>query len=161
MHGIFIFSASSVSCMVSQLSRVVFWLLMISANWNVRGLGDPNKHRLIMDAVSSCKPNIVCLQEMKLCHIDSFTIRRFLPASLNNFCFQPADGTRGGILMAWDSSVDGAELAKGDSSLSVAFSSAADNGRFTLTAIYAPCEENLRPDFFSSINNLADQIVGA
>lgn len=46
-------------------------------------------------------------------------------------------------------------------SVSVAFSSCSNNMKFTLTTVYAPCDDSLWPDFFSFVNNVIDQVNGA
>lgn len=65
-------------------------------SWNVRGLGDKNKCAIVRDAISSARPNVVCIQETKLCDVDRLKARSFLPTYLNEFQVIPADATRGG-----------------------------------------------------------------
>jgi exonuclease III len=46
-------------------------------------------------------PDLVCLQETKLQNVSNQTVRNVLGFEFeNNFLFQPADGTRGGLLLA-------------------------------------------------------------
>jgi len=72
-------------------------------SWNVRGLGDSDKCGIVRNAICDVKPSIVCLQETKLQNIDFFKAKSFLPSNLaSSHVCAPADGTRGGILTAWD-----------------------------------------------------------
>jgi exonuclease III len=72
---------------------------------NVRGLNDPVKRDAVREFISLIKVNMVCLQETKLDALDSFTVNQCLGPAFDEFCFLPAVETRGGILLAWDSSV--------------------------------------------------------
>jgi hypothetical protein len=71
-------------------------------SWNVRGLGDNKKCVDVQDAFSSCRPAIFLIQESKLNSIPPPKLKYFLPTNLFGHCFLPADGTRGGIVTAWD-----------------------------------------------------------
>jgi hypothetical protein len=75
-------------------------------NINVHGLNDPAKCDALREFVSLSKVNLVCIQETKLAVIDSFLVLQCLGPSFDGFVFfLPAIGTRGGVLVAWDSSV--------------------------------------------------------
>ena len=71
-------------------------------SWNVRGLGDADKCRVVRDLIQSLKLDIVCLQETKLRAVDERRARAFLPPNLSLFRCVDASGSRGGILTAWD-----------------------------------------------------------
>jgi exonuclease III len=64
------------------------------AIWNVRGLNDHDRCETINETISDTSCHIVCLQETKLDHIDSF-----IAASIggHRFADRPPDGTRGGF----------------------------------------------------------------
>jgi exonuclease III len=72
-------------------------------DWNVHGLNDPAKRDAFREFVAQIKVSVVCLQETKLEFIDEFVVRQCLGPSFDRFKFLPAEGTRGGILLAWDS----------------------------------------------------------
>lgn len=73
--------------------------------WNVRGLNNPAKPDAIREFVASVRVNIICLQETKLDVIDRFTVIQCIGPSFDGFAYMPALETRGGILIAWDSTV--------------------------------------------------------
>lgn len=73
--------------------------------WNVRGLNNPAKRKAVKEFLATTKINIVCLQETKMDVIDNFVVMQCLGPSFDGFAYLPAVETRGGILLAWDSSV--------------------------------------------------------
>ena len=72
--------------------------------WNPRGLNDQAKRDAVREFIGTVRVNLVCLQETKLAVIDSFTVMQCLGPSFDGFAYLPAQETRGGILLAWDSS---------------------------------------------------------
>ena len=56
------------------------------------------------------KVNLVCLQETKLDVIDQFTVMQCLGPSFDGFSDLPAVEMRGGILLAWDSTILAVDL---------------------------------------------------
>ncbi|KAM3212345.1 hypothetical protein ACQJBY_065431 [Aegilops geniculata] len=72
--------------------------------WNVRGLNNPARRQVVRDLVVRNRASIVCLQETKLDSVDKRLILELLgPLFTDAFCFLPADGTRGGIILAFNS----------------------------------------------------------
>jgi hypothetical protein len=69
--------------------------------WNVRGLNASNRRDSVRNAVMSAGATIVCLQEMKIERWTSRLVRDTLgPKFVNSFAALPANGVRGGILLA-------------------------------------------------------------
>ena len=71
-------------------------------SWNVRGLGDADKCKLVRDSLLTARVDIACLQESKLRTITSSKSRSFLPPHLTDFHCAEAVGSRGGIITAWN-----------------------------------------------------------
>jgi exonuclease III len=69
--------------------------------WNVRGLNRKARRDVVRDMVGSTRSNIVCLQETKKAAISRRMVMSMLGAE---FVVLPADGTRGGVLLAWKGS---------------------------------------------------------
>jgi exonuclease III len=68
--------------------------------WNVRGLNAPIRRCTVTDMATAVKATIVCLQEMKLQHIDESIIAELLGARFRtSFSFLLTLGTCGGILI--------------------------------------------------------------
>ena len=73
--------------------------------WNVRGLNDSEKRKLIKGVVRNQKPDLVCLLETKVKEmsqqmVNSVGIGRFL-----NWASVDARGAAGGLLLLWDNRV--------------------------------------------------------
>lgn len=130
-------------------------------SWNVRGLGQADKCRDVRHVLSSASPDIICLQETKLQHIDFFKARSFLPDRLTSFIFNPSIGASGGILIAWDdSSLELVNPSHLDHLISASFASRCNDLSFSITKAYGPCQPHLKPAFLDSILNLAASVSG-
>lgn len=73
--------------------------------WNVCGLNSPARCDSIYQVVLLSGASVVCFQETKLQVVTRATVDRCLGREFDCFFFLPADGTRGGILLAWKSAV--------------------------------------------------------
>jgi exonuclease III len=71
--------------------------------WNVRGLNAPACREAVRSMIQSVNQKLVCLQETKLSHISPQLATETLGSRFNEFRFQPANGTRGGIMLEWNS----------------------------------------------------------
>jgi exonuclease III len=68
--------------------------------WNVQGLNAGLHHDAMRELVRVERPSIVCLQETKLNVIMNYDIAQLVGTGFD-CCYLTADGTHGGILMAW------------------------------------------------------------
>jgi exonuclease III len=73
--------------------------------WNEPGLNRKARRDAVRDMVASTCPDLVCLQETKKEAISCRMVMSMLGADFGEFIVLPADGTRGGILLAWKGSV--------------------------------------------------------
>lgn len=69
--------------------------------WNVRGLNNPARRSSIRLFMQNYDVSLVCFQESKLEVLDATVINQTLGPSFDGFEALPADGTRGGIVIAW------------------------------------------------------------
>jgi exonuclease III len=130
-------------------------------SWNVRGLGDPDKCTIVRNAISLASPSVACLQESKLCELNCFKARSFLPTRLPCFLCINAVGSRGGIVTAWDSAVF--SLASSISrpySLTTTLTSPLTNTALTITNVYAPSNHQDSPAFLAELADLLPSISG-
>lgn len=75
----------------------------VTLSWNVRGLNNPARRKVVRDLVRDQGCSIVCLQETKLEAVTAQVVEETLgPNFADNFAFLPAVGTRGGVLIAVD-----------------------------------------------------------
>ncbi|XBI27494.1 hypothetical protein VPH35_051976 [Triticum aestivum] len=71
--------------------------------WNVRVLNNPAWRSSISMFMQSLDVSLVCFQESKLALMNETMVRETLGPSFDGFDFLPAEGTRGGIFLAWKS----------------------------------------------------------
>lgn len=71
--------------------------------WNVRGLNRREKRIAVRQAILLEKPQLITLQETKLGPLDDTLLREICGRRFSTFEELPAQGTRGGILLAWNS----------------------------------------------------------
>lgn len=71
-------------------------------SWNVRGLNEKDKRLAVRHTIITEKPDIVCLQETKLSATTPTIISQTCGRRFKEFAVKDADGTKGGILVAWD-----------------------------------------------------------
>ncbi|KQK07189.1 hypothetical protein BRADI_2g33663v3 [Brachypodium distachyon] len=71
--------------------------------WNVRGLNSRAKRTAVRQVVASSRANVVGIQESKLNVVTRYMVEECLGPGFDSFFFLPADGTCGGIVVAWKS----------------------------------------------------------
>lgn len=129
--------------------------------WNVRGLNDPSKCAVVKSFIRNCKCYVVCLQETKLSSTSIIKFRSFCGFHLRVFRTLDADGTRGGILTAWNSALfDCVHEWVGLFSLTVVLKRNVDGRSFTIYNIYGPTAANLKPTFFQELRSINVHSVG-
>lgn len=120
--------------------------------WNVRGLNSAARCATVHELLSSTHCHIACLQETKLANIDGQLAAYLSGYRLDNFSFKPAAGTRGGILLLWNSNfveLDDIVLRRFSISATVTLK---DSGLlFTITVVYGPTRDNLKPAFLREL----------
>jgi exonuclease III len=80
-------------------------LIFSFAIWNGRGLNSPARRLAVYQAISPANAAVVCIQETKMAVISDRVVRECLGPSFDEFFFLLANGTRGGILLAWQSAL--------------------------------------------------------
>jgi hypothetical protein len=90
--------------------------------WNVHGLNKKARRDYVRDTILSSKADIVCLQETKVAAFSTHLLLSLCGSDLDKFLALPANGTRGGILVAWKGAVCHAISSRVDNfSVSVQF----------------------------------------
>jgi exonuclease III len=127
-------------------------------NWNVRGANSPAKRRALQLFFSDKFCNVVCLQETKIEVMTKELVVEMLgPRFGDNFIDLPADGTRGGVLIActpdFQITVDTTTTAS-RFSISGVVVHRADLFSWTMTAVYGPQEDEFKQDFMREIRQV-------
>jgi exonuclease III len=101
-----------------------------------------NRRNSVREVIQSSNADIVCLQETKVANMSQHLCLSVCGAAFDNYIALPADGTRGGILIAWKGSSCQAIASRVDSySASVLF--AEEEGRnWWFTGVYGPQGDN-------------------
>lgn len=125
-------------------------------SWNVRGLNSRAKQEDVMQMVGIYRPDIVCVQEPKMERINEATVRNSLGRDYDgDFKYLPADGTRGGILVA-----SRTELLKLEdcslttNTISLKIQDGRRNITWGLTVAYGPQEEFDKKMFIRELKQL-------
>lgn len=70
-------------------------------SWNVRGLNDARKRRIVKRFIKNENPEIICLQETKLSNIDNSILKEIVGPKYQDYEVIDARGTAGGVLLTW------------------------------------------------------------
>jgi exonuclease III len=120
--------------------------------WNVRGLNDPRKRDALREFMDTVSAKIVCFQETKMSVIDRFTVMQCLGPSFDGFVYLPAIGTRGGVLIAWDSSALELRNVSLDSFSINAEVHGLGGNAWWLTVVYGPQDTEEKIQFLAELS---------
>nr|XP_009596491.1 uncharacterized protein LOC104092571 [Nicotiana tomentosiformis]XP_016432332.1 PREDICTED: uncharacterized protein LOC107758988 [Nicotiana tabacum] len=108
-------------------------------SWNVRGLNRRNKRRVIRSLILNWKADVFCFQESKIEGDIEGIIKEIWGVRGIKYGQLEASGTKGGILMLWDSKVwKGEVVTTGAHSLTCKFESHSQDFNWHMTRVYAP-----------------------
>ncbi|PNT75722.1 hypothetical protein BRADI_1g37340v3, partial [Brachypodium distachyon] len=129
--------------------------------WNLRGLNNPGRRSSIRLFLQSFNPSLVCVQESKVQDVDAAVISQTFGSSLDGFDFLPADGTQGGIILAWKSAFFQVSVRhKGEFSISADVVSLADAKSWTVTSVYGPHDLAGKERFLQELVDIGASILG-
>ena len=95
--------------------------------WNVQGLNDCEKRKLIKGVVRNQRPNLVCLLETKVKDLSMQMVKSIGVGRFLNWASVDARGAAGGILLFWDNIVlENLEVESGGYSISIRFRNVSD-----------------------------------
>lgn len=102
--------------------------------------------------IQSTQPLLVCLQETKLEEVSDSLGVEFLGQRLSNFRYLPAEGVRGGIVLAWDGDhISTANSSRREFSLTAMVTLRLTNFSFLLTVVYGPSTDVDKPRFLTEL----------
>lgn len=108
-------------------------------SWNVRGLNDLEKIRIVKSLVIDWNADILCFQETKLEGEIKELVNQTWGRRWVRFECLEASGTRGGILMLWDSRVWKGEVPQiGAYTVTCRFEALLQSFECHITGVYAP-----------------------
>ncbi|XP_020245344.1 uncharacterized protein LOC109823472 [Asparagus officinalis] len=113
-------------------------------SWNVRGLNDPLKRRLVKDFLSSHLIDVAGLQESKLSDPTPRKLQSIGGRRLSEWCYLNSTESRGGVLVGWSDAFSLIQSHVGIFSVSVHLHHKPSNYSFTFTSVYAPIDKEDR-----------------
>jgi endonuclease/exonuclease/phosphatase family metal-dependent hydrolase len=131
-------------------------------SWNVRGLGDLDKRKVVRDALASAAPSVICLQETKLQDVDTFTAHTFLPPShAGTYHAVDSDGSRGRMLTAWDPNIFSlTSFISRRHTLTTVLNSTISDHCIAVTNVYGPSDHRDSPVFLDGLRQLEPHTSG-
>nr|CAD1844395.1 unnamed protein product [Ananas comosus var. bracteatus] len=130
-------------------------------SWNVRGLNDQAKCTTVRSLIRNSKCSVVCLQETKLASICFSKFRSICGGQFHDFRTLDACGTRGGLLTTWNTALfDSVHCWAGDFSLNVVLKRIVDGQLFSISNVYGPTHDDLKPVFFLELRSIRDRSCG-
>ncbi|KAM0913456.1 hypothetical protein ACQ4PT_012157 [Festuca glaucescens] len=125
------------ACLALFVMDLFFSLLV----WNVRGLNSLARCDSIYQVVCLSGASVVCFLETKPQVVTRDTVDRCLGREFDSFFFLPALGTRGGILLAWKSSVVSLSNPHYSNNAITARVGAHGDAGWWITGVYGPQSE--------------------
>ena len=117
-------------------------------SWNVRGVNDSDKRKVIKNLIRTNRVDLVYLQETKVQEMNVDMVRNLGVGRFLNWTALNAEGSAGGILLFWDKRrINMVDSMVGSFSVSYLFKMAEDGFQWAFTGVYGSVEKNLREIF--------------
>lgn len=122
-------------------------------DWNVRGLNNSARRKVVSDLVTDIGCSIICLQETKMASIDANVVQKSLGMKFHrNFATLPANGTRGGTLLAVDDDYYKISSAEHRSfSVTTKVEATTSVEEWWLTVVYGPQDDHQKLMFLQEL----------
>ena len=128
--------------------------------WNARGLNDRARRDSVRKVVDSCKPALVCIQETKLAVITQRDVISMLGRDFQDFVYLAAQGTRGGILVAWRQGILTSDQYRVHRhSISIRFR-IDDEPDWWFTGVYGPHQDADKVSFLNELREVRSNCTG-
>ena len=106
-------------------------------SWNVRGVNNPDKRRVIKSFLRSNRVDLVCLQETKVQQMNNVMARGLGVDRFLNWRALNAEGSAGGILLLWDKRrISKVDSVAGSFLVSCLFRMAADGFQWVFRGVW-------------------------
>lgn len=130
-------------------------------SWNVRGAGSDEKCNVLRNVIKNSRSDVVLLQETKSNRMDCFYIMRILPNFYNyETVFNLASHSAGGIVIAWRKSFDLINSWSTAHTITAVLKHKATAKCITVTNVYGPTQDILKPLFIDELRYVAGVING-
>ena len=106
-------------------------------SWNVRGVNDSAKRKVIKVMIKSQKVDLFCVQETKIQSMTEGSVRSLGSGRFLDWGAMGAQGVAGGILICWDKrTLEVLEMEMGRFSISCRLRNVEDGNAWIFTGVY-------------------------
>ncbi|RVW43483.1 hypothetical protein CK203_095333 [Vitis vinifera] len=121
-------------------------------SWNVRGVNDRLKRKIIKSVIRSQKVDLFCLQETKVQVMSDEMVRSLGTGRYLDWKMLNAKGTAGGVIICWDKrSLEILGVEEGQFSISCRFRNEGDGAIWVFTGVYGPFSREDREGFMGEL----------
>ena len=121
-------------------------------SWNVRGVNDRPKRKIIKSVIRSQKVDLFCLQETKVQVMSDEIVRSLGPGRFLDWKVLNAKGTAGGVIICWDKrSLEILGVEEGQFSISCRFRNEGDGAIWVFTGVYGPFSRDDREGLWEEL----------
>ena len=124
-------------------------------SWNVRGVNDPDRRKIIRNVIRYQRVNLVCLQETKIQKMTTAVARSLGAGRIYDWRALNAEGSTGGILLFWDKKImELVDSENGIFSISCLLKMVEGGFLWTFTGVNGPVERNLKEVFWEELGSI-------
>lgn len=128
--------------------------------WNVRKLNNKLYRDATHTLVGDARPDIVCLQETKISNMNTCVLLSTIGSELDQHVLLPAQGSRGGILLAWHEMVCRAITSRVDNYSVTALLQSMTGRQWWVTGFYDPQLDAEKREFIQELPTIRSTCTG-
>ena len=116
-------------------------------SWNVRGVNDSSKRKVIKAIIRNQKVDLFCLQETKIQSMNEGLVRSLGYGRFLDWGALDAQGAAGGVLICWDKrTLEIIEMERGQFSIFCRLRNVEDGKVWIFTGVYGPFSKKRQGD---------------
>ena len=124
-------------------------------SWNVLGVNDSDRRKIIRNFIRYQRVDLVCLQETKIQEMTAAVARSLGVGRLSDWRALNAEGAAGGVLMFWDKRImELVDSEIGLFSISCLFKMVERGFLWTFSGVYGPVERKLKEVFWEELGSI-------
>ena len=123
--------------------------------WNVRGVNDPDRRKIIRNFIRYQRVDLVCLQETKIQEMTASVARSLGVGRFSDWRALNAEGSAGRILLLWDKRImELVDSEFGLFSISCLFKMVEGGFLWTFLGVYGPVEMKFKEVFWEDLGSI-------
>ena len=124
-------------------------------SWNVRGVNNSEKRKVIKQFIRDQRVDLVCLQETKVQNMNLRMVRSLGARRFLDWVSVDAMGSAGGILLMWDKRIlEVSETVCGIFTASCSFRNVEDGFQWIFIGVYGSVLANLKEDMWEELGSV-------